>query len=149
MTRSVVERFWSKVEPAAADECWEWRASRNDRGYANFWDSTRMVKGHRFAYEHMVADIPEGLTIDHLCRNRACVNPYHMEPVPQSVNSKRTPGALKSAGLKAYHAANPRTHCKWGHEFTEANTYHYDSRRFCRMCTNERGYRAKAKKRVM
>jgi hypothetical protein len=118
-------RFWAKVIRGAPDECWPWTAFR-DRGYGRFWSGKALVWAHRFAYELLRGPIPEGLTIDHLCRNRSCVNPLHMEPVPSAVNTRR--------GAKAM-----ATHCKWGHAFTPENTYlRREGRRQCRVCGRER-----------
>ena len=119
------ERFWAKVESGPGD-CWTWTGSAH-KGYGRFGANGRTVKSHRWAYEYMVAEIPEGLVIDHLCLNRSCVNPDHMDPVPQSVNAARS-----NAGPN-HHGG--RTHCKRGHEFTPKNTGR-DSRgdRYCRTC---------------
>lgn len=90
--------FWAKVDkhgpvPAHRPDlgpCWVWTAARHGKGYGMFSvDRKRKVRAHRFAYEMMVGPIPEGLDLDHLCRNRACVNPEHLEPVTRSVNLKR------------------------------------------------------------
>jgi len=77
------QRFWAKVDRRAEGECWEWHGWRNAKGYGMFrpdWKgNARRV--HRLAYELLVGSIPPGLALDHLCRNRACVNPSHLEPV--------------------------------------------------------------------
>lgn len=85
-TVSFKQRFWSKVEYLGPDECWEWTAGKLDNGYGQFWktEGNQNVLAHRTAYELMVGEIPDGLTIDHLCRNRACVNPNHMEAVSRA-----------------------------------------------------------------
>ena len=111
--RSVEDRFWSKVDTGG--ECWLWLASLYPGGYGNFWDGTRHVRAHRWAYERLVGPIPEGLQLDHLCRVRVCVNPDHLEPVTNREN------IMRGEGLTAKQAR--QTHCKRGHEFTEANTY--------------------------
>lgn len=76
-----MERFWSKVD--ASGDCWEWTAGVNNRGYGYFHVAVGQspVGAHRFAYEQLVGPIPDGLVIDHLCRNPPCVNPDHLEPV--------------------------------------------------------------------
>lgn len=85
-----VDRFWSKVVEAPADECWLWVGQRNGHGYGSFWDGTRLVRAHRWSYEFMRAEIiPFNLQIDHLCNVRNCVNPYHLEPVTWGVNAQR------------------------------------------------------------
>ena len=72
-------RFWAKVNKT--DGCWEWSGAINTGGYGSFWNGIREVKAHRFAYELLCEQIRDGLTLDHLCRNRSCVNPAHLEPV--------------------------------------------------------------------
>lgn len=69
--------------------CWLWTRSKDSGGYGMFWNGKRLGLAHRVAYELLSGEIPKGLQIDHLCRNRACCNPEHMEPVPQSVNTLR------------------------------------------------------------
>ena len=113
--------------------CWIWTLRRNGHGYG-LAEPKRLA--HRLYYEHYVGPIPKGLTIDHLCRVRNCVNPDHMEPVTQSENCRR--GNL---------ARPPRTHCINGHPLDEANTYRppNEDRRVCRICVRERGGRYRAK----
>ena len=85
--RPLADRFWEKVDKRGADECWPWQAGFGTGGYGLFGvgsrsdGTTRMKSAHRVAYELSVGPIPEGLQIDHLFRNLACVNPAHMEPV--------------------------------------------------------------------
>jgi hypothetical protein len=81
---TVDERFWSQVIGDGLDECWTWTGHTVKR-YGRFNE----ILAHRFAYERLVAPIPDGLTLDHLCCNPPCVNPWHLDPVPQSVNASR------------------------------------------------------------
>lgn len=132
------ERFYSKVTEVDSG-CWEWGGFVAQDGYGHFALTTdRPVVAHRWAYEHLIAPIPEGLHLDHLCRNRSCVNPWHLEPVPGAVNIRR--------GV-SFSADNARkTHCLRGHPFDAANTYLTpDGRRMCRVCmrARERKYEAK------
>lgn len=123
--RLTADRFWSKVRPAG--DCWEWTAAKL-QGYGRFHvRRTVQVAAHRWAYEYMVTEIPEGLELDHLCRNRACVNPWHLEPVTPRENTLRSANPC---------AANARkTHCSNGHEYTEENTYlRPEGHRMCRTC---------------
>ena len=127
--RTAAERFETKIA-ATPDGCWAWRGAMMKNGYGRFFspvgnDTHRVVLAHRWSYEYHVAPIPDGLQIDHLCRNRWCVNPYHLEPVTNAVNSRR---------------AQSLTHCKSGlHEFTEANTIREATgRRSCRECARAR-----------
>ena len=135
--RTVEERFWEKVE--VSDEgCWNWLAHTAD-GYGVFWEHKRLVKAHRFSYELHVGPIPNGLELDHLCRNRACVNPDHLEPVTHSVNVLR--------GIAPLHRLS-KTHCPHGHPYSGDNLYISPSnRRYCRTCTRERMRRIRAERK--
>lgn len=87
----MIERFLSKVDKRA-DGCWHWTAALMPNGYGYFRVSTprrRMVYAHRAAYELLVGPIPDGMVIDHLCRNKSCVNPEHLEVVTQGENVRR------------------------------------------------------------
>lgn len=86
---------------------------------------------HRVSYEIFIEEIPQGFLIDHLCRNRACVNPWHMEVVTNKENVLRGFGAC---------AVNARkTHCKYGHKFSDKNNYYYpNGRKDCRICLKKR-----------
>lgn len=133
-TRSITDRFWEKVDRRGPDECWQWLARKDRDGYGRFRDGPLMVKAHRFAYEQMVGPIPDGLQIDHLCRNRPCVNTRHLEAVTQRVN------ILRGNGITAKQAR--QTHCKRGHAFDEANTYVLKrGERQCRICAAARNRR--------
>lgn len=116
------ERVWRYVD--RTDTCWLWTGALNQAGYGRFFtgdDGKRLA--HRFMYELLVGPIPEGLTLDHLCRTPACVRPDHLEPVTRSENARRA-GANK-------------THCRRGHLFVEANTSWYRGKRQCKTCSNE------------
>lgn len=88
-------RFWSHVDKSA--ECWLWTGAKGrEGGYGHFWVAGRKVAAHRFAYELLVGPIPDGLVLDHLCRETLCVRPSHLEPVTQAENTRRgLRGALK------------------------------------------------------
>ena len=90
--KTVEERFWEKVNKSAPNGCWEWTAGLFATGYGGFQYGGRPVAAHRWAYEALVGPIPEGLELDHLCRNRKCVNPAHMEPVTHKENTLRGEG---------------------------------------------------------
>ena len=123
------ERFWLFVEEQPSG-CWEWIGSRDVRhGYGHYpvcrarWSNLR---AHRVAWTLLRGPLPLDITIDHLCRNRACVNPDHLEPVTNRENILRgeSPTAINAR----------KTHCKRGHEFTEENSRTKDGRRECRVC---------------
>jgi hypothetical protein len=77
------------VAPNTDTGCWEWIGTCQSNGYGAFAVAGKTLRAHRWAYEHFVGPIPVGLTIDHLCRNRTCVNPEHMEPVTSAENTRR------------------------------------------------------------
>ena len=133
------ERFWEKVEPCPTSGCWHWTAAKDQDGYGMFrWDGGAR-RAHRVSYTELVGPIPEGLQIDHLCRNRGCVNPAHLEPVTNREN------VLRGENFSAKNAV--KTHCDNGHEFDEGNTYIRRGKRQCRACNREqtRAYRARKK----
>jgi hypothetical protein len=127
--KTLIERFEEKIEPGP-DGCWNWTGALVPCGYGQKWDGTRVVPAHRWSYEYHIGPIPEGLHIDHLCRNRRCVNPWHLEPVTPQVNSLRgKAGEVNGARGRA------KTHCPYGHEYTPENTYrHKRGDRQCRTC---------------
>ena len=120
--------------------CWAWTGAINSRGYGCIGINGKSQLSHRVAYELLVGAIPAGLQIDHLCRNKKCCNPSHLEPVTAKVNSSRTDQAEK-------------THCVNGHPLTGANLIvrPYGDRglvkRNCRTCKNQgqRQWRARVK----
>ena len=128
--------FWAKV--VEADDCWLWTGSGNRYGKFTIRGQTHLA--HRFAYEDMVGDIPEGLTIDHLCQNKKCVNPEHLDPVPLLINVRRR-DAVHGIGSAV-------THCPKNHPYDETNTSRRNGRRYCKACARERAranyYRKKA-----
>lgn len=123
------ERFWAKV--VQNDEgCWEWQGYIAQNGYGRFQWEGRESYPHRFAHERFVGQIPEGFDIDHLCRNRRCVNPTHLEAVPRIVNAQRGEHPNVVQGRLG--------HCRRGHPYNEKNTYIYRNMRQCRRCKQER-----------
>lgn len=125
-------RLWSRLKQNG--DCWDWQGSHTAGGYPKFMVNGRYTYVYRFVYELLRDEIPANLTIDHLCRNKSCCNPWHLEPVTNRVNVQR--GRVHDPVL---------THCKRGHEFTPANTYiaRNPYGRVCRAC---RAAAARAKK---
>lgn len=95
-------RFWMKASPAPADACWIWWGARGRSGYGNFGVGKKTYLAHRAAYELVNGPIPEGLDLDHLCRNKRCVNPSHLEPVTFLTNMRRRYGLDPSIEQKDY-----------------------------------------------
>lgn len=131
--RPLAERFEEKYV-AAENGCWQWTAGKMSHGYGMIAVGRTMKYAHRVAYELLVGPIPDGLTIDHLCRNRACVNPEHLEAVTIQENVRR--GCTK-------------THCLRGHVYDEVNTYTSKvGHRQCRVCARESDLRRRPRRRV-
>jgi len=125
MATSTRDRILSFVE--IVGECWMWQGSTKPGGYGTIDIAGKTSNAHRVAYEAFVGPIPAGLSIDHLCRTPACVNPEHLEPVSQREN------VLRGVGPAAVNAA--KTHCPQGHEYSPANTIIRPGRaRRCKKC---------------
>ncbi len=128
MSKSV--DFFSRVNKSGPNGCWLWTGPKNKDGYGNHSENHKVVKAHRWSYEYHKTPIPEGMQIDHICRNRACVNPDHMEVVTKKENT------LRSLAPTAINAR--KTHCYKGHPFTKENTWiSPEGWRYCKICKRE------------
>src|ERR1017187_243829 len=135
---SIKDRFEAKFIPEPNSGCWLWLGAINPNGYGRMLgENGKLRTAHAISYELHKGQIPTGLQIDHLCRNRQCVNPDHLEAVTQEEN------ILRGDSPTAIHAR--KTHCKNGHEFTPSNTWVFKGGRRCIKCrhTQDAKYRAK------
>jgi hypothetical protein len=134
MNRPTATQRWCARVRLGTDPgaCWEWMGLKNPKGYGQFYaQRTAKVAAHRYAFEMFVGPIPVGLYIDHLCRNRGCVNPAHMEPVTTRENT------LRGEGWAAREAQ--QTHCKHGHPLSGSNLRrNWRGDRECRACKQTR-----------
>lgn len=157
LVRTTIEqRFWSKVERGAPDDCWPWAEGLTAGGYGKFSGPRgATMLAHRYGYELVVGPIGEGLNLDHLCHTRVresctdvavcphrkCVNPRHLEPVTMGDNLQR--------GNTFQRANSEKTHCPADHEFDEANTQvNPRGERQCRACRREQARASRARKKA-
>ncbi len=139
----LIAAFWKHVDRRAEDECWNWLGTKGRHGYGRLFNKfiRKSIQAHRFSYEALVGTIGDGLVIDHLCRNKSCVNPVHLEPVTQRENTLRGIGPTAQNVLK--------THCKRGHALTPGNVRlcHGGTMRQCRQCERDRFAARRIKRR--
>jgi len=147
---ATAQRFFAKVNihgPIVRPElgqCWLWTAFC-DNGYGKFQFRRGTRRAHLWLYKIVVGDVPEGLQLDHLCRNRSCVNPSHLEPVTRSVNVLRGVGPSLARAIQL-----SKTHCPKGHEYSGNNLFvRTDGRRECRTCMRNRDRAQKAKAKAL
>lgn len=140
LKRPPLERFWDKV--VKTDTCWNWVGAKSKLGYGTFWISNQrgFINAHRFVLGLDGWMIPKGFETDHLCRNRLCVNPSHLEVVTRRENNLRGTGAAARNSRK--------TQCIHGHELIGENLV-IDSlgRRVCKTC-RRRNDRAKQRRKI-
>ena len=138
----VIDRLEAKIERITESGCWIFTGSINREGYGKIGLGGRtqgVDRAHRVTYRHYKGDIPQGLELDHLCRVRSCCNPDHLEPVTRKENCRRG-----DCGKVTGAQHREKTHCKHGHEFSDAKTYRWTSpgngitSRICIACRNAR-----------
>lgn len=126
--------FWSQVSVLGEDDCWEWQTSLSIYGYGQFNFKKKMVRAHRYAFENLVEKIKPGMYIDHICRNRKCVNPMHLRQVTPRQN-------LLENSMNPFAIMHNNNVCKNGHPLDENNTIKYKNKnriqRRCRICTRK------------
>jgi hypothetical protein len=136
-------RFWAKVDRTNTTGCWPWLASVTTRrgGYGQFRVGRKTRRAHVVAYELGVGPVPAGKVLDHLCRNPACVNPAHLEPVEHGENTRRGNGPSAIA-----FRAN---RCLRGHPRSPENTYvKPNGKRECRVCARSAQQRRRELRRA-
>lgn len=138
--RDPVQGFFGNIE-YNTDGCWLWMGALDKDGYGYYAAYRKRERVHRYSYELLREDIPDGLVIDHLCRVRSCANPEHLEAVTDVENIMRgnAPAVLNSQ----------KTHCVHGHELIGINLYiqKKTGKRFCRTCDRRRGLAYEKRKR--
>lgn len=121
----------SKIEIVTESGCWIWTACTHKSGYGKTCINKRLMYAHRAVYELIVGPIPGGLTLDHLCRVRCCVNPAHLEPVTIAENISR--------GESASSVNSKKTHCPRGHLLQGVNLRDLNRKaRECVVCHSAR-----------
>ena len=143
--RIEAERFWPRVQKDPLTGCWNWTGGLTKAGYANMahpkngrWGN---ILVHRWSHERFVGAIPNGLLLDHKCRNRRCVNPDHLEAVTQEENN------LRGNGWSGRNAR--KMHCPKGHPYTADNLLQMKKGRKCRICHAERERQRYRQKRLL
>jgi len=128
-----IERFRTSYQ-VVVNGCWQWSAGLFQTGYGRLYDGERSIGAHCFSYRHFIGPIAKGLTVDHICRNRACVNPLHLRLLSS--------GSNVLAGLSPSALNKRKTRCLRGHQFSPANTHlAKDGHRTCRECSRLRARR--------
>ena len=143
--KSAAELFWPKVAIRWTDECWEWTGARSSSGYGSFTTGrNRGLTGlpHRLSYLMLKGD-PGNLVIDHLCRNKLCVNPQHLEAVSQEVNVHREREANRGRRGQGYNSNKDKAHCIRGH----SEWKHNGRQRVCIPCQRDSWRKENAKRK--
>lgn len=126
LSAPICDRFWSKVGRGGPSDCWEWTGPINAKGYGRFHAVGASEMAHRTSVRLSGREIPEGFEVDHVCRNRRCVNPAHLRVVTHQENLL--------AGATIVAAAAARTHCPKGHPLSGTNLSISRGKRRCMEC---------------
>lgn len=121
-----VTRFWLRVEDNPGG-CWNWTSTMKPNGYGHYSTHPDQWLAHRFAYTATYGPIPDGLFVCHTCDNRRCVRPAHLFLGTHDDNMRDMVAKKRQTGVG-------QTHCKYNHEYTEANTIRRPNGRTCRTC---------------
>lgn len=125
--KTVEDRFHERYQVDRNTGCWNWTAGLNGKGYAYIFARRYSRQAYKWYYEIVYGKVPDGMELDHLCRNKKCVNPEHLEVVTKSENNRRgnSPSAKNAR----------KTHCPRGHELADGNLFiHKSGRRSCLIC---------------
>jgi hypothetical protein len=137
LTHEQEKRFWKKVKVHQPAGCWRWKGTLDRLGYGSFWIAGKNYRAHRLAYTLLIGAIPDGLQLDHLCRNPSCVNPDHLQPVTNRENLARSQAPS--------HRVRRLGVCQKGHSDFRVRA---DGRWVCRVCSAANDRRFKEKKRA-
>lgn len=124
-----IVRIADKYIPEPNSGCWLWIGAILPNGYGTIQHEKRTQYAHRVSYMLFKGEIPAGHDLDHLCRNRCCINPDHLEPVTRSVNLRRGIGPKMLGDRNAL-----KKHCPRGHAYEGGNLRIYNGKRQCRAC---------------
>ncbi len=140
------DNIWKFIKfETTGKKCWTWIGTLSNRGYGEIWFNGKHYQAHRFVYELFIGKIPDGLVLDHFeCQKPNCVNPEHLEPVPQKENLKRGDHNNQYKG---------KSYCSNDHEFTKENTWNRKRgkiiERVCKQCDKNRHILMRKKMEVM
>lgn len=137
--RNTAETVWTRLAISHPAACWPFVGGLTTKGYGQFYFAGRKHLAHIVAWELTNGPVPDGLQLDHLCRNPACANPAHLEPVTSRENTERSP---------IHNGA--KTHCPQGHPYAGKNLRirSTDGARICRACNNADARERKRRRRA-